>query len=157
METTKLTSHKLLLVSSQTPHRLDAICSPLEQEGLSYTISSIDEISTTKENVSTPLLYIHTSELTQREIDLTLQEFPELTGVVFFFDDSISHLSMMREIAVARTNYIAVIGALFVSSQHSFGVSLCRKVGIPYLHQISSYNEVLPRKTVEIFTNMIDI
>ncbi|MDC7245025.1 MAG: hypothetical protein PQJ47_03835 [Sphaerochaetaceae bacterium] len=156
MNITKETSHKVLLVTKQDERSVERMFAPLDASGMKYTIISSDALENDEKIVRTPLLFIRTSSLNQQKISKVLTVFPELTGVMFIFDTGSSSIEMMREIAVARTNFIAVVGALFTGGQESRGIQLCRQVGIPYLSHMKREEDRLPDPTVTIFDNMIN-
>jgi hypothetical protein len=96
-------------------------------------------------------------------MEQSLKLFPELTGVLFLIPEGATQLEIMREVALVRTKYVAVIGAVFVQEGEGFdearGVRICRKIGIPYLfsaHVESPSQQIsLDPATLHVLANMV--
>jgi hypothetical protein len=162
MITTKKTSHKIVLVSPFDITQLDKMFAPLAEQNLFSTVMPLNEIEQSNQQIETNFLYLYTQALTKERMAEALKIFPELTGVMFLFKEGDSPLTQMKEVAIARTHFVAIIGAIFVNftqdSSSSKGVQFCRKMGIPYLHQATietdTHNVILPSSTLSVLANM---
>ncbi len=160
MNTTKETTHKILLVSPFELKQLEKMFDPLTKQNIFSTIVPLDQ---REQQIQSNFLYLYTPSLTKERMAEALTIFPELTGVMFLLREGDSFLKQMREVAIARTHFVAIIGAVFVSdtkeAASSAGVPFCRKMGIPYLHQATiesdTHNVILSSDTLSVLANMV--
>ncbi|NCB02868.1 MAG: hypothetical protein EOM67_11970 [Spirochaetia bacterium] len=157
-----LPSHKILLVTKSPIVELTQLFSSLQKEGIESTFIEHDKNLIDVKTHHSQCVWIHTEVLTHPIISSVMEFIPELSGVLFFFDQRMSRLEILKEIAIARTHYVAIVGAIFLidsPNDKDIGVDICRRSGIPYLFSAIKKEEgkayVFNEETISILTNMV--
>ncbi len=129
-------SHKILVVTKHPLTSFASLFLSLKSQGIESTSIQATDLSSTLPTFHTQFVWIYSPFLSNSVINSVLASIPELTGVLFFFDNKSSNLEILQAIAMTRTHFLAIIGAVFLidsNSQENTGVEICRRSGIPYL------------------------
>ncbi len=142
MLTTVKCTHKIALIDRSGIGIFNPLSSMLQEKGILSQLIDVADLDSDL-LIDTQVLFIRLSELTRNSLSSLRSSLPELAGVLAVYKDGVRKYQVLQDTAAARSERVAVIGALFISEEGSDrGRTICREVGIPYLgNGVSSSSE----------------
>ncbi len=126
--------HKIALLDRSGEGFHSSLETFLNGKGISSLSVKEDALSEELEEIDAQVLFIGIPELSRAALRNIVSFIPELAGVLLIYPEGIRKFQVMKDVAVAHSERVALIGALFLDTgKERRGVSLCREVGIPFL------------------------